>query len=172
MGAVKITKRVSFGYFNSSQIFSLYNFQPWASLWLYNTQMMPPFLETINIADFIPVLNRSLENNKSLIYAGRWRNSTCQIFNKWNAVVCLRYSQSPSEKISWQQYCARLKKSKILLCFLHFYQQIWLFWAFNVMVKNKLRPLFYVSFLSCSDTHHIILSSIRGQTHKKLVSIC
>ena len=30
---------------------------------------MPPFLETINIADFIPVLNRSLENNKSLIYA-------------------------------------------------------------------------------------------------------
>ena len=31
---------------------------------------MPTFLETINIADFIPVLNRSLENNKSLIYAG------------------------------------------------------------------------------------------------------
>ena len=79
-----------FGYFNGSKIFPLNNFLPWASLWLYNTLKMPPLFETINIADFILVLNRSLDNNKLLIYIGQWRDSTCQIFNQWNSVACLR----------------------------------------------------------------------------------
>ena len=134
---------------------------------------MPPFVETVNIADFILVLNRSLENNKSqLIYAGQWRNSTCQIFNQWvKHVVCLRKPITKWEKLLTIILCS-FKKVINFVVFSSFLPANLTFLSLIVIVRNKLWPVFYVSFLSCSDRFHVILSSIRGQTHKKLVSIC
>ena len=137
---------------------------------------MPPFFETINIADFILVLNRSLKNNIFLIYAGQWHDSTCQIFNQWNSIACLREPITKREKLL--TITLRLFKKVINFVFSSFLLANLAFCAF-VIVKNKLMSVFYVSVLllmiklhnnfvwipttlwQCCD---VILSSKRGQT--------
>ena len=134
------------------------------------------FFETINIADFILVLNRSLENNKFLIYVEQWRDSTCQILNQWNSLtITLRwfkkvmnfavFSSFLTANVTLSNFCYGKKQIDAI-----FYVSALLLmikWRHNIVKVVAARGS--TTLWQCCD---VILSSIRGQTHKKLASIC
>ena len=77
-----------FGYFNGSKIFNL-------GL-VYDYRKMPPFFETINIADPILVLKFG---QQFLICVGQRPDSTCQILSQYERP----YSQSVSSvSLAWR----------------------------------------------------------------------